>query len=220
MVVFNLHAVRHGATEWSVSGQHTGRTDIPLTAAGRAQAESVKKHYQQQLSSKPFSSQFGYIFASPLSRAHETARIVTSPDSSVVIELDDDLMEMDYGRYDGRKTKDIQADSEETKCWNLFRDGCPGGETAEDVGRRADRFIAKIRKLAAEIEGEDANAVRDILIFSHGHFLRVLAARWLGLPAKNGAMFAISTAAVSILGYDHDETEPCIKMWSLPPTEA
>ncbi|KAJ3160597.1 phosphoglycerate mutase 2 [Geranomyces michiganensis] len=216
-MLLELHAVRHGATEWSVSGQHTGRTDIPLTAAGRAQAGSVKEYYHTTvLGAKPFASKFSHIFSSPLSRAHETARIVTSSDPTAVIELDDDLMEMDYGRYDGRKTKDIQADGEASKSWNLFRDGCPGGETAADVGRRADSFIAKVRKIAAENKAKGDE--RDVLFFSHGHFLRILAARWLGLPAENGQMFAISTAAVSILGFDHDETEPCIKMWSLPPS--
>ncbi|KAI8909398.1 putative phosphoglycerate mutase [Powellomyces hirtus] len=209
--MFNLYVVRHGATEWSVSGQHTGRTDIPLTPAGIEQAECTAKHFKNLLSSKPFSSRFLHIYSSPLSRAFETARITTSYDPTAQIELDDDLQEWDYGAYEGRRTKEIQADSEETKEWQLFRDGCPGGESAKDVGARVDRFVAKIKDIVAR-EGNEEGP-KDVLIFTHGHFARVLAARW-DLPAIRGSNFAISTASVATLSFDHNPSEPTIKEWN------
>ncbi|KAJ3021911.1 phosphoglycerate mutase 2 [Thoreauomyces humboldtii] len=181
--MFELYVVRHGATEWSVSGQHTGRSDIPLTPEGVRQAQCVATHFADKHDGAPFSSRFLRIYSSPLVRAHETARISVG---SAPITVDEDLQEWDYGAYDGRRTREIQS-TEATKDWNLFRDGCPGGENAEDVGKRVDRFIEKVKTVVAE-EGSDE--VKNICIFTHGHFARVLAARWIGESCHPLSMYA------------------------------
>ncbi|TPK83012.1 histidine phosphatase family protein [Mesorhizobium sp. B2-4-17] len=185
-----IHLVRHGETAWSLSGQHTGRTDMPLTPAGEAAARGVA----ERLKGLAFSA----VWSSPSQRAYNTSVLAGFGERSVKI---DDLQEWDYGAYEGRTTNDILA---ERPGWNVFRDGCPQGETAADVGARADRIVDRLRK---------ANA--DILIFSSAHFLRVLAARWLGLPPEGGALFVLDTASISVLGYEHDLGEPVVRKWNL-----
>ncbi|MBZ9983151.1 MULTISPECIES: histidine phosphatase family protein [unclassified Mesorhizobium] len=184
-----IHLVRHGETAWSLSGQHTGRTDMPLTAAGEAAARGVA----DRLKGLPFSA----VWSSPSQRAYNTSVLAGFGAQSVKM---DDLQEWDYGAYEGRTTREILA---ERPGWNVFRDGCPQGETAADVGARADRIIDRLR---------EANA--DMLIFSSAHFLRVLTARWLGLPPQDGALFVLDTASISVLGYEHDLGEPVVRKWN------
>jgi broad specificity phosphatase PhoE len=172
-------AVPPRETEWSLSGQHTGRTDLPLTAAGRRRAEALGR----RLSGRPFA----LVLSSPLSRALETCRLAGYGD---VAELNPDLMEWDYGDYEGRRTVEIQN---ERPGWSLWRDGVPDGETIDQVAARARRVIAA----AESTEG-------DVALFAHGHVLRVLTACWLGLPPDAGRLFALGTAAVSVLGCEHD----------------
>ena len=176
---------RHGETEWSLSGQHTGRTDVPLTAAGRRRAAALGR----RLSGRPFA----LVLSSPLSRALETCRLAGYGD---VAELSPDLMEWDYGDYEGRRTVDIQK---ERSGWSLWRDGVPGGETIDQVAARTRRVI----------EGAEA-AEGDVALFAHGHVLRVLTACWLGLAPDGGRLFALGTAAVSVLGYER-ETHVIVK---------
>ncbi|TPL07855.1 histidine phosphatase family protein [Mesorhizobium sp. B2-4-14] len=185
-----IHLVRHGETAWSLSGQHTGRTDMPLTPAGEAAARAVA----ERLKGLTFSA----VWSSPSQRAYNTSVLAGFGARSVKM---DDLQEWDYGAYEGRTTNDILA---ERPGWNVFRDGCPQGEMAADVGARADKIVDRLRK---------ANA--DILIFSSAHFLRVLAARWLGLPPEGGALFVLDTASISVLGYEHDLGEPVARKWNL-----
>ena len=183
------YLVRHGETEWSASGKHTGRTDIPLTAAGEAAARGVADRLK--------GLSFEAVWSSPSRRAFNTCTLAGFGSAAV---KEDDLQEWDYGAYEGVRTKEILA---KRPGWQLFRDGCPGGETAADVGARADTIIARMRA----IEG-------NVLVFSSSHFLRVLAARWLGLPPDGGAHFVLDTASISILGYEHDLTEPVIRKWN------
>lgn len=184
-----IYLVRHGQTEWSLSGQHTGRTDMPLTAAGEAAARTLAGRLQGLA--------FSAIWSSPSQRASKTCALAGFGDARII---KDDLAEWDYGTYEGITTKAILA---QRPGWQLFRDGCPGGESAADVGARADRIIHAIR------------AANDrILIFSSSHFLRVLTARWLGLPPEGGALFVLDTTSISVLGYEHDLTEPVVRMWN------
>ena len=184
-----IYLVRHGQSEWSLSGQHTVRTDVPLTAAGEAAARTLAGRLQGLA--------FSAIWSSPSQRASKTCALAGFGDARVI---KDDLAEWDYGVYEGITTKAILA---ERPGWQLFRDGCPGGESAADVGARADRIIHAIR------------AANDrILIFSSSHFLRVLTARWLGLPPEGGALFVLDTTSISVLGYEHDLTEPVVRMWN------
>ncbi len=182
--------VRHGATEWSGCGKHTGLTDLPLLAEGEEDAI--------RLAPMLAPDKFDLVATSPLVRARETCRLAGFGD---VARIDPDLTEWDYGDYEGRTTAEIRADR---PGWQLFRDGCPGGEQAADVAARADRVIATLRR-------SGGNA----LLFSSGHLLRVLAARWLGLAPQAGALFTLGTASISQLGYDHDRTEPAIRRWNL-----
>ncbi|QKD02639.1 histidine phosphatase family protein [Mesorhizobium loti] len=184
-----IHLVRHGETAWSLSGQHTGRTDMPLTPAGEAAARGVA----ERLKGLSFSA----VWSSPSQRAYNTSVLAGFGAQSV---RNDDLQEWDYGAYEGRTTKEILA---ERPSWNVFRDGCPQGEMAADVGTRADRIIRQLR-----------DAGGSILIFSSAHFLRVLAARWLGLPPEGGALFVLDTASISVLGYEHDLSEPVVRKWN------
>jgi probable phosphoglycerate mutase len=170
---------RHGQTEWSRTGQHTGRTDLPLTADGRRRAQAVAR----RLSGRPFA----LVLSSPLVRALETCRLAGYGD---VAETTPDLMEWDYGDYEGRRTVDIQ---QERPGWSLWRDGVPGGESIEQVGGRTRKVIET---------GEAAGG--DVALFAHGHVLRVLSACWLGLPPDAGRLLVLGTAAVSVLGYEHD----------------
>jgi len=184
-----LWLVRHGETEWSLSGAHTGRTDIPLTAAGREKAAAVGRYLAGR--------NFAGVLVSPLVRARETCRLAGYENA----QIDADLSEWDYGNYEGRTTSQIQA---ERPGWTLWSDGVPNGETAAQVAARADSVIAR----ALAIEGEN-----DVILFAHGHILRVLAARWLGLPPQDGRLFALGTAAVSTLGYERETR--VITRWNL-----
>ena len=179
--------VRHGETEWTRTKQHTGRQDIPLNDAGRREGELLR----HRLAAWPFTR----VFVSPLSRARDTAALAGLGDRA---EVRPDLMELDYGAYEGRTRTDILRERPE---WNLWRDGCPQGETAEQVGVRADRIISEVRG----VEG-------DVAIFSHGHMLRILSARWVRSPAAFGERLALSTASVSVLGYEH--SSEVIWLWN------
>ena len=184
-----VYLARHGETAWSLSGQHTGRTDLPLTERGEANARA--------LGARLSGLSFAKVFTSPLQRAVRTCELAGFGEKA---EADPDLVEWDYGQYEGRRTVEIL---EERPDWYLFRDGCPGGETPDQVGARADRVIDRIR------------AVRgDVLVFSSAHILRVLAARWLGLEAADGRYFVLSTATLSLLGYEHNLGEPVIRLWN------
>ena len=184
--------VRHGETAWTISGQHNGRSDIPLTAGGEADARAMGVRLRGM--------DYERVFTSPLQRARRTCELAGF---GAAAQTDADLMEWDYGRYDGVRTSEIRAQDPD---WRLFEDGCPDGETAADVGVRADRVIARVR------EGSG-----NVLLFAHRDILRVLTARWLGMPARDGRLFYMDTGAVSVLGYDHDRTEPVIRLWNDPP---
>jgi broad specificity phosphatase PhoE len=185
-----VYVVRHGETEWSLSGQHTGVSDIPLTENG--------EHAARRLGSRLSGMNFARVFTSPLMRARRTCELAGFGDRADIL---NDATEWNYGRYEGVRTPDIHR---ERPGWDLFRDGCPDGETAALVGARADRVIAAIRA----IEG-------DALLFSSSYFLRVLAARWLGLEPIGGRHFMLDTAALSIFGYEHNNRdEPVIRVWN------
>ena len=181
--------VRHGETAWTISGQHTGRTDIPLTERGERDA--------QELSAQLRGLSFANVLTSPLQRARRTGELAGF---GAHAEADADLLEWDYGAYEGRSTADIRA---ERPGWYLFEDGCPGGESVEAVGARADRVIARIRACAG-----------DVLLFAHRDIFRVLAARWLGVAAREGRYFYLATASLCVLGYHHDLDEPVIRLWN------
>ena len=181
--------VRHGETEWSLSGRHTGRSDIPLTAAGEEAARGVASRLPDR--------SFAAVWSSPSQRAMRTCALAGFEARR---EVDPDLAEWDYGAYEGLTTKEIHA---ARPGWQLFRDGCPEGEFTADAGARADAVIARARKVNATL-----------LLFSSAHFLRVLAARWIGLPAEDGAHLVLDTTSISILGYEHDLTEPVIRRWN------
>ena len=181
--------VRHGQTEWNRTLQHTGRTDVPLTELGRRQGEAVGASLRGR--------EFALVLTSPLQRAAETCRLAGFGD---VAETRDDLMEWDYGDYEGRTTAEIR---QEVPGWTVFGGGVPNGETAEQVGERADRVIAEVR-------GVDG----DVLIFAHGHQLRILAARWIGLEPLAGRLFALDAATLSTLGYERETA--VIRAWNLP----
>jgi len=181
--------VRHGETEWSASGRHTGTTDVPLTDQVRRQAEALGRCLKDW--------SFVLVLASPLRRAAETCRLAGLAAS---MEARDDLREWDYGEYEGRTTADIRTGR---PGWSLWMDGVPGGETAERVGRRADRIVAEARAAGG-----------DVALFAHGHILRVVAARWLDLPPDRGRSLALETATISILGYERETS--VITRWNMP----
>jgi broad specificity phosphatase PhoE len=182
--------VRHGETEWSRAGRHTGRTDIPLTDEGREQAFALGTLLRGR--------HFTLVLTSPLSRAVETCGRAGLGD---VAQERADLMEWDYGAYEGRTTAGIR---EERPGWTLWRDGVPTGETAAEVGGRADRVIAELRAAGG-----------DAAVFAHGHVLRVLAARWLGLEPEGGRFFALDTATISVLGYERETA--VVRLWNRSP---
>ena len=184
-----VHLVRHGETAWTATAQHTGRTDLPLSDQGERQA--------RELGARFAALRFDRIVSSPLRRARRTAEL-SMPHSRV--EIDDDLMEWDYGAYEGRRTVDIEV---ERPGWRLFRDGCPGGETLDSVGARADRVVGRIRASGG-----------NMLLFAHREILRVLAMRWIGLAPMEGRRLLLATASLSALGYDHDLAEPVIHAWN------
>lgn len=186
------YLARHGETEWSLSGQHTGRTDLPLTEEGERQARS--------LAPRLAGLSFARVFTSPLQRAARTCELAGF---GVTAQPDPDLLEWDYGDYEGRRTADIHK---ERPDWMLFRDGCPNGESPAQIAARADRVIARLRAING-----------NVLLFSSGHILRTLGARWLGLDPGGGRYFALSTASLSTLGYEHTKSEPVIKLWNDTP---
>jgi broad specificity phosphatase PhoE len=186
--LFNIYLVRHGETEWTLSGQHTGLTNLPLTAEGEKQARRLRDRLQ--------SICFTKVLTSPLQRATRTCELAGYGSAA---EAERDLVEWDYGDYEGRTRAQILAHS---PGWLIFRDGCPNGESPQAVGARADRIISRI----SQIHG-------DVLLFSSGHFLRVLIARWIGWEPFGGSYFKLGTAAISILGHDHNnQTEPVIRL--------
>jgi probable phosphoglycerate mutase len=183
-----LYLARHGETAWSATGQHTGLTDLPLTERGERQAQQLGPRLDELSVAK--------VFTSPLQRAARTCELAGF---GRVAEVDPDLVEWNYGAYEGLRTEDIRR---ERPDWRIFRDGCPRGETLVEIGARADRVIARVRAI-------DAN----VLLFSSGHILRILTARWLGLEPAAGRFFLLSTASLSALGYEHDRSEPVIRLW-------
>jgi probable phosphoglycerate mutase len=178
---------RHGETEWSRSGRHTGRTDVPLTDAGVGHARSLGPRIEGR--------SFAGVFSSPLARARDTCALAGLGEGA---QLRDELLEWDYGDYEGTTTAEIREDR---PGWLLWRDGCPGGEDAGQVGARVDRLIGELR----ELDG-------DVALFAHGHVLRVLAARWIGLPPEAGGLLALSTASLSVLGYEREVA--VIRLWN------
>jgi broad specificity phosphatase PhoE len=183
-----IYLARHGETAWSLSGQHTGRTDLPLTERGQRNA--------RQLGERLRGLKFAKVFTSPLQRAARTCELAGF---GAAAEVDRDLLEWNYGDYEGRRTLEIHT---ERPDWQLFRDGCPGGESPDQVGARADRVVSRVRGVHG-----------DVLLFSSGHFLRVLAARWLGLESAAGKYFLLSTASLSALSYEHTLSQPAIRLW-------
>ena len=184
-----VFCVRHGETEWSLSGQHTGVTDIPLTGNGRELARQLRPALARQ--------SFALVLVSPLQRARETCALAGLADNAVV---DPDLAEWNYGSYEGITSAQIH---DQVPGWMVFRDGCPGGETPEEVGARVDRVIA--RALAAG---------GDVALFAHGHVLRTLAARWIDLPPGEGKRFLLDTGTICILGFYRDVR--AVSMWNAP----
>jgi broad specificity phosphatase PhoE len=183
-----VYLARHGETAWTITGQHTGRTDLPLTERG----EDMARRLGERLNAGTFAK----VFTSPLQRAVRTCELAGF---GAVAEIDRDLLEWDYGEYEGRLSTDILA---ERPGWQLFRDGCPGGESPNEVAARADRVVERVRRVGA-----------DVLLFSSGHFLRVLGARWIGAEPIVGRSLMLSTASLSSLSHEHS-TEPAIRLWN------
>ena len=185
-----IYLIRHGETEWSLSGQHTSRTDIPLTEQGEQDARKLGERLRDL--------NFSQVFSSPRQRARRTCELTGL---AQVAEIEPDLAEWDYGDYEGKRSADILPTRPD---WNLFRDGCPRGETPAQISDRADRLIGRLRVL-------DGN----VALFSHGHFGRVLAARWIGLPVSEAQRFLLDTASLNILDYEHNHVEsPVIALWN------
>lgn len=184
-----IHLARHGETEWSQSGQHTGLTDIPLTERGERNA--------RRLGERLAGLAFSHVLTSPLQRARRTCELAGFASHAIV---DTDLVEWNYGDFEGKTTADIRTSH---PGWRLFHDGCPGGESVAVVSARADRVIDRLRLLDGAT-----------LVFSSGHFLRVLAARWCGLDAAAGRLLYLGTATLSTLGYEHTLAEPVIRLWN------
>jgi broad specificity phosphatase PhoE len=184
-----VYIVRHGETTWSLTGRHTGLTDILLTHRGEREALLIGERLK--------GLRFPHVFTSPLQRAARTCELAGF---AAAAKADADLVEWNYGDYEGRRTDDIHL---ERPGWQLFRDGCPGGESVAAIGVRADRVISRLRAIHGEI-----------LVFSHAHFGRVLTARWLGLDPSAGRLFVFDTGAISVLGYEHNLAEPAIHVWN------
>src|SRR5215469_16966398 len=184
-----VYLARHGDTAWTVSGQHTGRTDLPLTPEGEVNAQRLGERLKGMTFSK--------VFTSPLQRAARTCALAGF---GSVAETAPDLVEWDYGKYEGLRSAEILKDRPD---WQLFRDGCPDGESPAQVAERADRVIKQVRAI-------DGN----VLLFSSGHFSRMLAARWLGMEPGAGRSFVLSTASLSALSYEHNLAEPVIRLWN------
>ncbi len=184
-----IYLARHGETAWSLTGQHTGLTDLPLTEHGEANARA--------LCGRLAGMNFSKVFTSPLQRARRTCELAGF---GAAAEIDRDLVEWNYGQYEGLTTAEIHARRPD---WELFRDGCPGGETPEQVAARADSVVDRVRTIGA-----------NVLLFSSGHFLRVMAARWVALGVTAGKHLALDTASVSAVGYENKLTGPVIELWN------
>src|SRR5262245_9150529 len=189
-----VYLARHGETAWTIRHQHTGVTDLPLTAQGEAEAATLKARLEGLT--------FAAVLTSPLKRVVRTCELAGFGSAA---EVERDLMEWNYGAYEGRTSADVHAERPE---WQLFRDGAPEGESPEQIGARADRVIRRVRA----IQG-------NTLLFSSGHFLRVLGARWLGLEPGAGRYFFLGTASLSALGYEHDRSDPVIRLWDERPRD-
>jgi probable phosphoglycerate mutase len=183
-----VYLARHGETAWTLSGQYTGLTDLALTERGERNARRLAERLRGLT--------FAKVFTSPLQRARSTCELAGF---GAVAEIDRDLVEWNYGDYEGRHSADVH---QECPDWQLFRDGCPGGELPNQVGSRADRAIKRVREIGG-----------NVLLFSSGHFLRVLAARWLGLEPRAGRFLLLSTASLSALSYEHSLSQPAIRLW-------
>lgn len=184
-----IYLLRHGETEWSRLGKHTSVTDISLTKNGRAAAQRLRS----VLANEPF----GLVLTSPMRRARDTCELAGLGEAAIV---EPDLMEWNYGDYEGLTTSEIRS---KRPNWSLFRDGCPGGESPEQVASRAERIISKMQETE-----------RHVALFAHGHIFRVLAARWINLPASHGERFLLDTATLSVLGYYYQT--PAVKIWNAP----
>jgi probable phosphoglycerate mutase len=184
-----VYLVRHGETAWSLSGQHTGLTDLPLTQRGEQRAIWLRERLA--------GISFAKVFRSPLQRATRTCELAGF---GAVAETDPNLVEWNYGDYEGLRTVEILAKRPD---WQLFRDGCPGGESPAQIAGRADSVLQHVRAASG-----------NVLLFSSGHFLRVLSARWLGLEAANGRFFALDPASVSMLGFENSSARPVIQVWN------
>jgi broad specificity phosphatase PhoE len=184
-----LYVARHGETAWTLSGQYTGLKDLTLTETGQSNARRLGNALRGR--------KFAEVFTSPLQRALNTCKLAGFDAQAEVVQ---DLVEWNYAQYEGLRIEEIHA---KRPGWDLFRDGCPGGESAQDVGLRADRVLRRVRELG-----------QDVLIFSSGHFLRVLASRWLGLTPQSAQYFLLSTASLSALSYEREFTRPAIKFWN------
>jgi probable phosphoglycerate mutase len=183
-----IYVVRHGETAWNFTGQHMGRIDMPLSEQGERNARLLGERLRGLT--------FAKIFTSPLQRASQTCELAGF---KAAAEVDPDLTEWDYGSYEGKTTEEILK---ERPGWQMFRDGFPGGESVEQVCARVDRVVSRV----LAVEG-------NVLLFSHGHFLRMLAARWLGLEPGAGRLFFLSPASLSVLGYEDDRSRPVIRLW-------
>jgi probable phosphoglycerate mutase len=186
---YSIYLARHGETEWSLAHKHTGRTDIPLTARGEANARALGPRLE--------GVSFAKVLTSPLKRAKRTCELAGF--GAAEVELPD-LAEWNYGAYEGVTTKEIRSRRPD---WELFRDGCPEGESPTEIAARADRVVARLRSISG-----------NVLLFSHGHFLRVLSARWLGLDVSAGRCFMLDAAALCVLGYEHGLGDPVIRLWN------
>lgn len=184
-----IYLARHGETAWSLSGQHTGLTDLPLTSRGECNA--------RRLGARLKGMEFARVFTSPLQRAKRTCELAGFGSGA---DVDRDLVEWNYGEYEGLRTQDIRAKRPD---WQMFRDGFPGGESFDEIGDRADRVVERVRTIAGPV-----------LLFSSGHFLRVLAARWLGLDSQGARHFLLGTASLSTLTYEHNPSQPAIGLWN------
>ena len=187
-----IYLARHGETAWSLAGKHTGLTDVPLTERGERNA--------RRLGERLAGLAFTKVFTSPMQRAARTCELAGF---GAVAEVDSDLVEWNYGKYEGLRTAEIRL---ERPNWQLFHDGCPDGELPDQVGARADRVVSRVRAING-----------DVLMFSSGHFLRVLATRWLGLEPTAGRFFILNAASLSALGYEYNLSQPVIRLWDETP---
>jgi probable phosphoglycerate mutase len=187
-----LYFIRHGETAWSRTGQHTSRSDLPLTEQGEQEA--------RELGERLHHVSFDFVFTSPRLRARRTCELAGLANAAI----EPDLVEWDYGDYEGRSSDEIHA---ERPAWDIYTDGCPGGESPAQITMRVDRLIVHWRTLSGRIA-----------VFSHGHFGRVLGARWIGLPVTQARHFVLGTASYSVLGHEHDRADkPVITQWNILP---